>query len=322
MTSHTSALLINEEPLQVLPSLAVKIGFNEAVVLQQLHYWMRKPKVGVERLGRKWVYNSYPEWQRDNFPFWSLKTVERTFVSLEGMGLVISDTPGGRDRKKWYSIDYDELNKLISEEPQPTHSHPDSEAAPPRQDDVMHAPRMTLSDASNCRDASPQNDVMEDGGLSSPSPQNVVVLNKVAETTSETTREHTHSAPPPPPVCECASTHVSKFCFEERAAHADANGLGEGWLNNSRDGRYDDLIERARRRRTPEAVESSLRDTRRPHVSFREAMLHVKSVLDVNPDTDFEGLILSLDLDDQVRAQLREKAPALRPRARASPRHL
>ena len=37
-----SKLLINEHPLQVLPSLATKIGLNEAIVLQQIHYWKKK----------------------------------------------------------------------------------------------------------------------------------------------------------------------------------------------------------------------------------------------------------------------------------------
>ena len=33
-----SNLLTQEPPLQVLPSLAVAIGLNEAIVLQQVHY--------------------------------------------------------------------------------------------------------------------------------------------------------------------------------------------------------------------------------------------------------------------------------------------
>ena len=33
-------LLINEPPLQVLPSLAAKIGLDNAIFIQQLHYWL------------------------------------------------------------------------------------------------------------------------------------------------------------------------------------------------------------------------------------------------------------------------------------------
>lgn len=41
---ESSKLLIDEEPLQVLPGLAAVIGLNEALVVQQLHYWLRRSK--------------------------------------------------------------------------------------------------------------------------------------------------------------------------------------------------------------------------------------------------------------------------------------
>ncbi len=37
-----SKLLINENPIMIIPSLALKMGLNEAVVLQQIHYWIVK----------------------------------------------------------------------------------------------------------------------------------------------------------------------------------------------------------------------------------------------------------------------------------------
>lgn len=102
-------LLIDEYPLLVLPSLATFIGLNEAIVLQQIHYWLENPKGGVELDGFRWVYNTYEEWQRDNFPFWSIRTVIRTFTSLENMGLVISKQQASYDRKKYYRVHYDKL---------------------------------------------------------------------------------------------------------------------------------------------------------------------------------------------------------------------
>ena len=44
------SLLISEPPLQVLPSLAVKIGLNEAIVLQQIHYWLLKWQIAINKL--------------------------------------------------------------------------------------------------------------------------------------------------------------------------------------------------------------------------------------------------------------------------------
>src|SRR5690554_4175288 len=84
---NMSRLLINEEPLQVLPGLAEKIGLNEAIVLQQLHYWLSRSTQVKE--GEKWVYNTYDEWCAQ-FPFWSKATVRRVFTSLEKQGLIIT----------------------------------------------------------------------------------------------------------------------------------------------------------------------------------------------------------------------------------------
>ena len=37
-----SNLLIDDYPILVLPKLANEIGLNEAIVLQQMHYWLKK----------------------------------------------------------------------------------------------------------------------------------------------------------------------------------------------------------------------------------------------------------------------------------------
>lgn len=100
-----SNLLIQEPPLQVLPSLAVNIGLNEAIVLQQIHYWqsMRKNL----RDGRYWVYNSVTQWE-EQFPFWSYSTIRRALASLKELGVV--DTANynkdRRDKTLWYTINY------------------------------------------------------------------------------------------------------------------------------------------------------------------------------------------------------------------------
>ena len=100
-------LLIHEPPLQVLPSLAVKIGLNQAIFVQQLHYWLRKD--GAHEFdGFRWVYNTYEGWQ-EQFPFWSRDTVKRVIRSLEKTQLVIATDKYNKmatDRTKWYTINY------------------------------------------------------------------------------------------------------------------------------------------------------------------------------------------------------------------------
>lgn len=107
-------LLIDEEPLLVPPQLAAAIGLNAAIVLQQVRYWLgdkRRPKV---RDGRRWVYNTYPQWQAQ-FPFWSLATIKKTFRELEERGLLLAAQRYNRaptDRTKWYTIDFPRLLAL------------------------------------------------------------------------------------------------------------------------------------------------------------------------------------------------------------------
>lgn len=108
-----SSLLLNDKPLIILPSLAEKIGLNESIVLQQLHYWLMDSS--HIRDGHKWIYNTYSSWQ-EQFPFWSDKTIRRTITKLENMGLIVTGNYNklGIDKTKWYRIDYDLLDILTS----------------------------------------------------------------------------------------------------------------------------------------------------------------------------------------------------------------
>ena len=107
-------LLLVDHPLVILPSLAKELGnLNEAVFLQQLHYWLnRKKEEGVNSAcfieERYWVYNSLDDWLKQ-FVWMSKKTLQRTINSLVSKGFVIK---GNFNRTKmdqtcWYTIDYD-----------------------------------------------------------------------------------------------------------------------------------------------------------------------------------------------------------------------
>lgn len=107
-----SKLLINEHPLQVLPGLATAIGLNEAILLQQIHYWLQSSKHHHD--GRSWIYNSVPKWQ-EQFPFWSESTIRRALNSLRKQSLIeVTDRYNKMpmDKTLWYTIDYEELNRV------------------------------------------------------------------------------------------------------------------------------------------------------------------------------------------------------------------
>ena len=107
-----SKLLINEYPLQVLPSLAKAIGLNEAIILQQIHYWLRHAK--VEHDGKMWIYKTIEKWHEQDFCFWSKDTIKRAISSLKRQDLLLVEQLANNsfDRVNHYTIDYDVLAKI------------------------------------------------------------------------------------------------------------------------------------------------------------------------------------------------------------------
>lgn len=108
-----SKLLFDEHPLVVDPHAAKVLGLNEAIVLQQIHYWLQPERNPHMIEGTPWIYNSLSEW-KTQFPFWSESTIYRTLDSLESKHLIKVGNFNKRkgDRTKWYTIQYDELKFL------------------------------------------------------------------------------------------------------------------------------------------------------------------------------------------------------------------
>lgn len=106
--------LYSKHPVIVDTDVAVAIGLKEAVVAQQLNYWLHS-KAAKTVNGRRWVYNTYENWQKDSFPFFTIATIRRLFEKLEKMGVVITGNynKAGFDKTKWYSIDEQRLNDII-----------------------------------------------------------------------------------------------------------------------------------------------------------------------------------------------------------------
>lgn len=147
-----SKLLFDSNPLIIIRELACKIGLNEAIVLQQVHYWVVNNKEKQRNFydGRYWVYNSLTEWQENNFPFWSVDTVARAIKSLETKKILVSGNynTDKRDRTKWYSIDYKLLDSVYNE---PEEKEPEEQDEPEEEID------------GECLNALPQNADMEGG---------------------------------------------------------------------------------------------------------------------------------------------------------------
>lgn len=125
MPGRRGKLLLDEHPLIVLPELACAVGLNEAIVLQQIHYWLAS---NAERNshrhfhdGRWWTWGTIEELQRQ-FPFWSESTVKRAVTKLRENGLLLAGNYNrvAFDRTLWYTIDYDALASIGSKWPNGT----------------------------------------------------------------------------------------------------------------------------------------------------------------------------------------------------------
>ena len=121
----------------------MKIGLNEAIVLQQLHYWLRDTNSGMECDGVRWIYNTTEQWL-EQFPFWSESTLKRAFASLKTLGLLRCEklNKSKRDMTNFYTINYGselldggKLNESIGSKC----------AAPSGQNDTMEEVKMKRS---------------------------------------------------------------------------------------------------------------------------------------------------------------------------------
>jgi hypothetical protein len=104
------------------------------------------------------------------------------------------------------------------------------------------------------------------------------------------------------------SRHEKSQCVawaEDRKAKGgridDAYAVGRArW----KDGEADDEIATWLEGQKPEAVARSLAAPARPQMGLRAALLHVGSILDINPALDIAGAVAQLDVSPDVREQL------------------
>mgnify|MGYP000881665857 CR=1 FL=1 len=109
----SNRLLIDEPPLQVLPTLALTIGLNEAIFLQQLHYISLIKGLSQDNI--LWVNITVEALVEKYFPFWSKKTLRRVLHSLAKDNLIFTTTKYNKydaDRTNSYSVNYDRLHQI------------------------------------------------------------------------------------------------------------------------------------------------------------------------------------------------------------------
>lgn len=171
-----SKILFDESPLVIDTTLAIAIGLNEAIIVQQVHYWLEINKKSGNNFidGRHWTYNSISKWHKEHFPFLAEKTVKRTFSNLVEMGILVTGNYNKQkmDRTLWYSIDYSELEKKVDNFRENALG----------QNGPMHGDNMTQCKGTKSTNGLGQNDPMQRDNLTPPIPETSTETNSEINT--------------------------------------------------------------------------------------------------------------------------------------------
>lgn len=185
--------LFDEYPIIANKTLARELGLNEALILQQIHYWIEINKKTGKNFyeGRYWTYNSIRSWSENDFDYMSFDTVKRTFTKLEKQGYLITGNfnKDPRDKTKWYTIDEEKLEILykqikenkkreeiesLKNNKQDMDNLKEIEVLPNAlvQNALMEKGKIHQCKSANCTNADEQNDPMHYGKMTQPLPEN------------------------------------------------------------------------------------------------------------------------------------------------------
>jgi hypothetical protein len=84
---------------------------NAAIIVQQLHYWMEKNKVGVIIEGVRYIYNSFYEWVNSQFKWLSVWQFRKAMSLLRSLEIVkvIRYKAKQWNQTNYYTLDRDRL---------------------------------------------------------------------------------------------------------------------------------------------------------------------------------------------------------------------
>lgn len=110
-TPALTKLVTPERPLVIPPLLAAEIGLEEAIILQQINYWLRKSKHIIK--GVRWIWQTYNQWQKQ-FPFLKLSAIRRAITSLKAKELIVVERKSAKTwyQANWYTINREKLTAL------------------------------------------------------------------------------------------------------------------------------------------------------------------------------------------------------------------
>lgn len=129
-------------------TIASKIGLYEAIILNQINYWVKvnKDKENNERYYHNkmfWMYMTLDGWH-EQFDYISKKTIQRALKKLKDNNLIYvgNFNPKSFDRTMWYCVNYDTVRSILYPKQESsknrTESHMDSQSISYGLSDQIH----------------------------------------------------------------------------------------------------------------------------------------------------------------------------------------
>jgi hypothetical protein len=117
MHKKNKLIIGGEKCLLLQPQIVEIVGKSEALLLQQLHYWINSSNENIGRVvdGEKWIYNSTQQWAKD-IKVISVSTIKRAISKLKILGVIRVRCINYKksDRTNSLTIDYEKLESLIT----------------------------------------------------------------------------------------------------------------------------------------------------------------------------------------------------------------
>lgn len=186
-------------------NLAKAIGEKQAIILQQINFWVQHNKEKETNFidGRYWCYNSLQEWQKENFEHMTLKTVERCLEDLRKNEVVIArrEVRNGKSTL-FYSIDYDVMVDLLTGKREWMKRDKSSKCRKDKEgenrqnvDSIDHKneqnDKMSMDESTKCRKVNGQNVEEQNDKMSKPYNIYNIYNNSSTDNTTENTSENT-----------------------------------------------------------------------------------------------------------------------------------
>lgn len=117
--AHRIPSLMDEQPINFYPHLAEILGVNEAIVLQQIWFYINVNRQNESERhfhdDKWWVYNSYKQWNARYFPWLNPRAIQVVILNLEKLNILESmqGVEDRYDRRKWYTVNLKALEDVI-----------------------------------------------------------------------------------------------------------------------------------------------------------------------------------------------------------------